>query len=399
MNLVWKLLRRHISSGQFVGFALANLVGMFIVLLGVQFYRDVVPLFTAEDSFLKDETLVVSKHISAAGSLTASDNTFSEEEITEMARQPFCKHLGVFHSSQYKVSAAMSVGGAEAFSTDLFFDAIPDEFVGADTTVWHYTMGSSEIPIILPRSYLALYNFGFAQSRGLPKLSEGLAGLIRLRIIIHAEGHHDQFAGRVIGFSNRINTILVPLEFIMWSNARYAPNGDEAPSRVVMAVGNPTDDRINTFMDKHAYEVEDSKLEAGKMTFFLKIVIALVLSVGLLISGLSFYILMLSIFLLVQKNSEKLENLLLIGYSPSRVARPYQLLTLGMNVFVALVALAALALVRRYYLGLIALIYPQVEVGGMLPAVVVAIVLLAVVSLFNMWAIRRKIMHIWNRKE
>lgn len=399
MSLVWKLLRRHISPGQFAGFALANLVGMFIVLLSVQFYRDVVPLFTAEDSFLKDETLVVSKHISAAGSLTASDNTFSEADIAEIARQPFCKRLGVFHSSQYKVSAAMSVGGAESFSTDLFFDAVPDEFVGADTAAWHYTAGATEVPIILPRSYLALYNFGFAQSHGLPKLSEGLTSLIRLRIIIHAEGHHDQFSGRVIGFSNRINTILVPLDFITWSNACYAPNGDDAPSRVVMAVGNPTDDRISTFMDKHAYEVEDGKLEAGKVTFFLKIVMGLVLSVGLLISVLSFYILMLSIFLLVQKNSEKLENLLLIGYSPGRVARPYQLLTLGMNVLVAVVALVALALVRHYYLGLMELIYPQVEAGSLLPAVMTAGALLLVVSALNIWAIRRKVMHIWKRKE
>lgn len=33
-------------------------------------------------------------------------------------------------------------------------------------------------------------------------------------------------------------------------------------------------------------------------------------------SVMSFYILMLSIFLLLQKNSAKLENLLLLGYAP-----------------------------------------------------------------------------------
>ena len=53
MKLIWKLLRQHISVPQFVGFFFANLFGMFIVLLGVQFYRDVLPVFTAEDSFMK----------------------------------------------------------------------------------------------------------------------------------------------------------------------------------------------------------------------------------------------------------------------------------------------------------------------------------------------------------
>ena len=37
-NLVWKLLRQHISIPQLAGFFFANLVGMSIVLLGYQFY-------------------------------------------------------------------------------------------------------------------------------------------------------------------------------------------------------------------------------------------------------------------------------------------------------------------------------------------------------------------------
>lgn len=40
MNLVWKLLRQHISIPQFVGFFFANLVGVATILLGVQFYND-----------------------------------------------------------------------------------------------------------------------------------------------------------------------------------------------------------------------------------------------------------------------------------------------------------------------------------------------------------------------
>ena len=45
-RLVWKLLRQHISVGQLTGFFLANLFGMMIVLLSIQFYQDVLPIFT-----------------------------------------------------------------------------------------------------------------------------------------------------------------------------------------------------------------------------------------------------------------------------------------------------------------------------------------------------------------
>ena len=58
MNLVWKLLRQHISIPQFAGFFFANLFGMLIVLLGWQFYKDVAPVFTAEDSFMKSDFLI-----------------------------------------------------------------------------------------------------------------------------------------------------------------------------------------------------------------------------------------------------------------------------------------------------------------------------------------------------
>ena len=43
--LLWKLLRRHVSKVQTVGFAIANIVGLTIVLLGLQFYVDVLPVF------------------------------------------------------------------------------------------------------------------------------------------------------------------------------------------------------------------------------------------------------------------------------------------------------------------------------------------------------------------
>ena len=60
MNLVWKLMRRHISLAQLAGFFLANLCGMVIVLLGIQFYQDVSPVFTQGDSFMKKDFIIVS---------------------------------------------------------------------------------------------------------------------------------------------------------------------------------------------------------------------------------------------------------------------------------------------------------------------------------------------------
>ena len=126
---------------------------------------------------------------------------------------------------------------------------------------------------------------------------------------------------------------------------------------------------------------------------------SVVVGVGIIISLLSFYILMLSVFLLVQKNTTKLENLLLIGYSPQQVAFPYQLLTIGLGVVVFVLAFAILAFVRTYYMNILISLFPDIPDGNMLPALVCGLSLLVFVSLFNIMAIRGKIVKIWKRKE
>ena len=88
-TLVWKLLRQHISIGQLAGFFLANLFGMMIVLLSVQFYKDVIPVFTEGDSFMKKDFIIATKKISALGSFAGKSNTFSAEEIADLKKQPF----------------------------------------------------------------------------------------------------------------------------------------------------------------------------------------------------------------------------------------------------------------------------------------------------------------------
>lgn len=399
MSLVWKLLRQHISVPQFAGFFFANLFGVLIVLSGFQFYRDVLPVFTAEDSFMKSDYIIVNKKIGTAGTLSGRDNTFNRAEIDELAARKFVNRVGQFTSTAYKVDASMGVNGTRVVNSELFFESIPDAFVDVPLKDWHYTPGEHVVPIILPRSYITMYNFGFAQSHALPKISDGLVGMIDLDIFISGNGYQDRFKGKVIGFSGRLNSILVPQSFMDWSNRRYAPDTEPAPHRLIIEVGNPADENIAKYMDSKGYDVEDGNLNAEKTTYFLRMMVSMVVIVGLIISALSFYILMLSIYLLVQKNASKLENLLLLGYSPGRVALPYQLLTVTLNASVLVIVWIALYFIRSYYMGIIETLFPDIEDGSIVPAVGFGLLLFAGVSLLNLWVVRRKIMRIWHRKD
>lgn len=397
MSLVWKLMRRHISLGQLAGFFFANLCGMVIVLLSIQFYQDVAPLFTEGDSFMKKDYIIVSKKVSTLGSMVGKSSVFTAEEIDELKAEEFTKGVGEFTPSQFKVSAGVGMEQLGLnLSTAMFFESVPDKYVDVKLDEWHFEPGQEEVPIIIPRNYLNLYNFGFAQSRGLPQISEGVINMMNLDVRISGGGRRDTYRGRIAGFSNRLNTILVPESFMTWANVHYGEGGiRREPSRLIVEVDNPTDDRIARFFRERGYETEDDKLDAGKTTWFLKVVVGIVLSVGLLISVLSFYILMLSIYLLLQKNTTKLENLLLIGYGPHRVALPYQTLTVGLNAVVLLLSVGVVMWVRTLYLDVVEKMFPSLDAGGCWVMIAVGVLLFVAVSFFNVVAIRKKVLSLF----
>lgn len=400
MILLWKLLRKHISISQLTGFFFANLFGLFIVLFSFQFYKDIKPVFSKDDGIIKPEYFIINKRLTGVGLLTKNNTSeFSHAEIENIRNQPFCRNLGIFTPSQYKVSCNLGLQGIASFGTEMFFESVPDQFVDVDLKHWKFNPDYPEIPIVIPRTYLSLYNFGFAQSQSLPKISEGLVGMLNLIVTIQGNGVKAQFPAKVVGFSSRLNTILVPESFIQWSNKRYSYSSNESPTRLIVEVHNPTDDTIIAFMNEKGYELETDKLDSGRIAYFLKLISFALLCVGLLICALSFYILMLSVFLLVQKNTEKLRNLLLIGYSPQQVAMPYFLLTMAMNVLVLVASVIILFFARKYYMQVIWQVYSRIEDTSILPSLLLGMLLLFFVTILNVSVIYQRIINIWKRKE
>lgn len=395
MKLVWKLLKQNMSIPQFVGFFFASLFGMFIVLFGYQFYRDVLPFFLDKDSFMKSDYLVISKRIDTNTSFSGRTNNFSSSEINHLSQQPFIQKVGSFHSANYQSEVSMDVQGNRLFDSEFFFESIPDAFVNVPLSEWKYEGKDDIVPIIFPKSYLAMYNFGYARNHSLPKISDGLVGMLDVQIHIRGNGQEQTLKGKVIGFSSQLSTILVPERFMVWSNQRFSSTPQNEPNRLIVDVANPTDTQFSQYLEKKGYEVENSNSSAEKMAYFFRLIVVIVMMIGLIISVLSFYILMLSIYLLVQKNTSKLQNLMLIGYSPSQVAQPYQLLTLSLHGLVFVLAIGILAIVRPLYMDVLYNLLPSLDNGGLGPTCFLGVVLLLGVTAINSWIIRNKMASIW----
>ncbi|MBO5249581.1 MAG: ABC transporter permease, partial [Muribaculaceae bacterium] len=312
---------------------------------------------------------------------------FSQEEVSEIAAQPWAEEVGTFTASAFSVYASVELA-SKYMSTALFFESIPDEFFDVKPSDWTFDpAGSTTIPIIIPKDYLALYNFGFAASKGLPQISEEMVQMIPINIRIGDNFRHQAFTGRIVGFSSRLNTIAVPESFMQWANAQYATTPIAMPSRLIVKAHDPGDKAMIDYIENHEYEIAGNALNSGKIMAMLSLVTVIVVVVGIVISLLAFFILLLSIHLLLQKNREKLRNLMLLGYTSAEVARYYHLLVASINATVLIVALIVVSVVRLWWLNILQTISePQ---SGMTLTIMLSILAMILITAFNLNSISR----------
>lgn len=388
-RLVIRLLSRHISPLQLFGFFVANLIGMAIILLGCQFYQDATSVLGAKDRFMKGDYIIISKQVRGGLFSGKKSNSFSASEIEELSKQDFALRVGRFLPSKFRVSAGLTLG--IGMSTYMFFEAVPEEFLDVKAEDWKYDPNSDEVPIIIPRNYLGLYNSAFAQSQGLPLLSEATMSSLPLQLDLSGAGEEVQLRGRIVGFSNRLNTLLVPLPFLEAMNERLAP-GAEAPStRLIVEVKNPSDPAITLYLRDHHYESEGERLASGESMYLLRLLAGLVLAIGVLISALSVYLLLLSIYLLLQKNTRQIEDLLLLGYTRSAVIRPYIALTLIVQCAVLGLSLVAVAYARGYYIEAAQRLLSDEVSGGLGTTALIGVGIFLITALINTLSIRHKV--------
>ena len=392
-EMISRLLRKNTSPSRVIGFMLSNVIGLVIVMGALQFYTDARGIWAGEDSFIKTDWLVVNKKVTSANTLGQASSSFTEDEIAELERQPWVRSAGRFTANDFRVYARVSNGG-RGMSTYMFFESIPDEFVDVPRSQWTWREGSREVPVIISKDYLTLYNFGFASSAGLPQLSEGLLSGIPLELTLRSEDgtRTETLYGRVAGYSNRLNTILVPDAFMKNANLTLGSGQRKEPSRLIIDVSSPGDVAIAPWLEDHGLETAGDKRNSSA-SFLLKVVAGIVTAVGALITLLSLFILLLSISLIMEKNRDTLHRLLMLGYDTGAVGAPYCRLVAVASCAAYIVALVGVLILRHSYM-------PAIEGLGaasgniwLAPAAGFGLTLLAVA--FNITAVRRKVKSAW----
>ncbi|MBK6524356.1 MAG: hypothetical protein IPG07_01690 [Crocinitomicaceae bacterium] len=208
-----KLLFRNSTNLQFIFATGGALIGLTALLLSFQLILDVRNFHSSEEELFGPNSVVIQKRVTKLTSVGMNNTEFTPEDIEALRSKEFITDIAPFQSADFKVGISEVPGdGLPHFYADMFFQAIPDRFMDIDVD-WSWKDTSDYIPIVLPRDFIMLINYGFAQSQGMNQISEELLMAARLTIHINGNGKRVKMIGQVVGFSHKISSILVPESF------------------------------------------------------------------------------------------------------------------------------------------------------------------------------------------
>lgn len=383
--LLRKLLLQHRGNNRLWPALLAICLGTILLLFAVMLWTGFRDLLNGsyDNDALGSSYLIVSKRVVQEEALKEQKiERFNISEIRALSGLPQVADIAMLSSNRFPVSISLKGSGEMDFTAELFLEAVPDRFIDDKPIDWYWQHGSPEVPVILSTELLNLYNFGFAISQGLPQLSRNSLNSMVFNMRIGSGTYSELFSARVVGFSDRINSILVPESFIEFGNKMYAPPVSPGPTRVIIKVKDPSDKSFIQYLADRDYMTNTEALRSGKLRTAVQVVSMAtgLLAVLLLIMGVLIFLLFIE--LAITRARESLQLLITIGYSPRFLSTFMFMRFFPLLLFVMVVAgiLAMMAQVKaaKYILNMHLYIskYPAWEVWTVLGSVTLLILLL-----------------------
>jgi hypothetical protein len=349
------LLKKLIRTGSGKSRNTMALVGLFIALLlifsAVQIqsnYHDLLYSKTSQDSIA--DFLVINKTVTDKN---VGNTALTQTEINDLKQQPFVEKIGTLTPSRFRVGV-QSVSKQIPFYTDFFFESVPNEFLDLNTPDWQLNENSSFIPMIIPNMFLDMYNFGFAQSQHLPQLSQDLVKNLPVQIDIQTQNGIVNYYGKVVGFSDRISSVLVPQSFMNWANEKFATNVNTQPSRVIIQTKDAADAKLTDYLSKHNLSTNAEKTRFEKYRGIINAVVLISWITGGLMFLFALLIFTLFIQLTVASAREEIILLITLGAAPKQLQRFLTKQLIPSNIIsiaIALIIVAALQFLLQHVLA------------------------------------------------
>ncbi len=314
-KLILKLLNPGSQKARMYGSWLALCLGLILLFAAVIAWADFSQLLSGKG---KAETMasyiVIGKQVTNESmSQSPGGNLFSEKDIQDLAKAKGVRAVGQLQANNFPVSA--SLGGNLGFYTELFLAATDDRYLDLMPEDWHWQPGQNSLPIIMSSDFLNLYNYGFALSQGLPQLSQASVRSLPFEISI-ARGA-EKYRAQIVGFTDRISSILVPQGFMDEMNRKYAGKRTAGSSRLIVKVEDPSDPAFVSFLESNKYTTNQEQLRWSRIRTAVQAIVSTVGAVALIVVGMAVLSFILFVEITVRRSSDHISLLRQLGYAPA----------------------------------------------------------------------------------
>jgi ABC-type antimicrobial peptide transport system permease subunit len=388
-SVLYKIFKKKLGIGAFLLSGLGLILGLSLVLIAIQIY---VGLFSSfSDEIGKDNFLILNKDVNIANTLFNTSAVFSTEELAELQKQPFQNGVGLFTPNHYRVKAF--AGGSLRFMTDLFFEAVPNQFIDNVPYDFEWHEGDNFIPIIVSDEFLNLYNYGFALSAGLPQVSRTTISLVPIQIEISGHGKTQIYKAKIVGFSERIATVLVPQQFMDWANKSFGNISNVPVSRVILALNKQHAAQAQQYLDGKNYMINSEKMASAKVTAITKIVMDVLIGIGMLFILFSFIIILMNFSIIVAEAKPDIILLLQLGYKPSHIV--LHLFTY-LSTFISSIAVISYLFFQGGYYYLVQMLIEkgiEIQFTFSIISIYVIVIFIVLMAIAGAFTIYRKVMN------
>jgi hypothetical protein len=320
-TLLKKLLLQGRSNNRLWVALMALCAGTTLLLLSVAIWWNFKELIEGkrDNDSLGSTFMTVSKKVTNENMGKPAATLFNPTEIDELRNAPEVQDVGPLLSNRFPVYATFSA--SVGFATELFLEAVPDRFMDKQPKDWKWQEGQNPVPIIISSEFLNLYNYGFALSQGLPQLSETSIQSIAFELKVGRGDYAETYMAQVVGFSDRISSVLVPESFIRYGNERYAPGVQVAPSRLIVKAKDPSAQAYIDYLKQHDYTTNAEQLRWNKLRSVVEIFTSATGVLAIILMAIGALVFILFIELTIAKAQASLNLLSEIGYSPKHLSK------------------------------------------------------------------------------
>lgn len=321
-NMLKKLLLRTQHSSRLWAALTALCIGTTLLLLSVMIWWNFSELLYGknQNDTLGSTFMIIGKRVTEQNMGVANATIFTQQDIDSLKLAPQVQEVGLITSNHFPVYASM--GGKLAFATDMVLECVPDKFLDKMPAEWRWQPGNRNLPIIVSSQFLDIYNYVFAPSQGLPQLSESSVKNIALTFKVGSGDNTETFIAHVVGFSDRIGSVLAPQSFIEYGNQKFGkPGVAQTTSQLLLKAKDPSDVKFGSYLERHDYTTNSQNLRWSKIRAIVEVVTTATGILALLLMGIGTLVFILFIELTIARAQHSLTLLLQIGYGPHYLSK------------------------------------------------------------------------------